>query len=189
MTMQPAGSPGPEQLLFTPGPRLGWTFRSRRDQITPYSEPPPELEQLREQAAARVADAQASWNRARKWGLRPSLIIAVVLIALAACAHTLNSSAPLSTTLITAIVLAAPGTGWAVWRYMQLSMAKDVDPERLYDASHQAWKERAAAWEHGELARMGDTPEWVSAPAPTGHTDVFGGTICVWEAVITVDCA
>lgn len=186
MTMQPAGSPGPEQLLFTPGPRLGWTFRSRRDQITPYSQPPPELEQVREQAAARVADAQRSWDRARKWGLRPSLIVIVVLIALAACAHTLNSSAPLGTTLITAIVLGAPGTGWAVWRFAQLNLARDVDPERQYETARREWEERAATWERGELARMADVPEWVSAQAPSGHTDVFGGTLGGWDALLTV---
>jgi hypothetical protein len=186
MTMQPAGSPGPEQLLFTPGPRLGWTFRSRRDQITPYSEPPPELEQVRQQTAARLADAQQSWDRARKWGLRPSLVVAIVLIALAGCAHAINGNAPLGTTLITAIVLAAPGTGWAIWRYTQRNLAKDIDPERLYDASHQAWQERAAAWERDELARMGDVPEWVSAQPPSGHTDVFGGTLEGWDALLTV---
>jgi hypothetical protein len=186
MTMQSAGSPGPEQLLFTPGPRLGWTFRSRRDQITPYSEPPPELELVRQQAAARLTDAQQSWNRARKWGLRPSLVVAIVLIALAGCAHAINGNAPLGTTIITAIVLAAPGTGWAIWRRMQLNLAKDADPQRLYDASHQAWQERAAGWERDELARMGDVPEWVSAQSPSGHTDVFGGTLGGWDALVTV---
>jgi hypothetical protein len=43
MTMQPAVPQGGittgEKLLFTPGPRLGWVFRSRGQLITPYPSP------------------------------------------------------------------------------------------------------------------------------------------------------
>lgn len=54
MSMQPAVPRGrmaaPGQVLFTPPARLGWTFRSRRDLINPYPEPPPD-ESMRQQAA------------------------------------------------------------------------------------------------------------------------------------------
>jgi hypothetical protein len=186
MTMQPTATPGPAQLLFTPGPRLGWTFRSRRDLVTPYSEPPPDPQAIGREAANRVAAAQQSWDRARKWGLRPSLIVAFILIALAGCAHVISSSAPFGTTFITALVLAAPGTGWAIWRYAQLNLAKDADPRRHYDASHQAWQERASAWERAELERLADVPEWGSADSPSGRTDVFGGTLNGWRSLLTV---
>jgi hypothetical protein len=46
MTLQPAalqdGTAGAEQMLFTPGPRLGWVFRDRRQLISPYAEPGPD---------------------------------------------------------------------------------------------------------------------------------------------------
>jgi hypothetical protein len=45
MTTQPAlqgPATGAERLLFTPGPRLGWTFRDRQQLITPYAEPGPD---------------------------------------------------------------------------------------------------------------------------------------------------
>src|SRR5580692_4192773 len=80
MDQQPAaqrGRPAGERLLFTPPARLGWTFRSRRALITPYGEPPPDPEVIRQQAATRLTAATTSWQRARKWGIRPSLIILV----------------------------------------------------------------------------------------------------------------
>src|ERR1700677_1844378 len=63
MYQQPAaqrGRPARERLLFTPPARLGWTFRSRRALITPYPEPPPDPEVIREQAAARLPPAPAA---------------------------------------------------------------------------------------------------------------------------------
>jgi hypothetical protein len=33
--------PGTEQLLFTPGPRLGWVFRDRQELTAPFPEPQP----------------------------------------------------------------------------------------------------------------------------------------------------
>jgi hypothetical protein len=53
-----------ERLLFTPPARLGWTFRSRHQLISPYAQPPPDPEAIREQSAARLAAATASWQRA-----------------------------------------------------------------------------------------------------------------------------
>jgi hypothetical protein len=188
MTMHPAGTgaPAPEQLLFTPGSRLGWTFRSRRDLIGRYSEPPPELEDLRQQAAMRTAGARRSWERARKWVLRPSLMVTIALLALAGCAHAFNPDAPLDPTLITAVVLAVPGIGWSVWRFAQLNLAKGIDLQRQYQTARHGWEERATTWERDELARMANVPEWASAQPPSGHTDVFGGTLSGWEALLTV---
>jgi hypothetical protein len=188
MTHQPPGpgSPGPGQLLFTPGPRLGWTFRSHRDLIGRYHELPPDPAAISRDAAGQFAVAQRSWERARKWVLRPSLMAAIALAALAGCAHAFNPAAPLAATLMTAIVVAMPGTGWALWRFTQLRIAKSTDPQHLYDASHQAWQDRAAAWEDDQLARVAAVPEWASAPPPSGHTDVFGGTPGGWASLVTV---
>jgi hypothetical protein len=48
MSLQPAPAPGGpvpvgRQLLFTPGPRLGWVFRDRRETALPYPEPRPAM--------------------------------------------------------------------------------------------------------------------------------------------------
>jgi hypothetical protein len=59
MTMQPVVPPGgattAERMLFTPGPRLGWVFRDRRQLVTPYSEPLPDPQAITGQLADRHA--------------------------------------------------------------------------------------------------------------------------------------
>lgn len=102
MTIQPSSGdpkPEPQAMLFTPGPRLGWTYTDHRALISRYSEPPPDLDAIRAQAAARLADAQRRWQRALKWALRPSLMVFVGLLALGGCAHALNPNAPFGTTI------------------------------------------------------------------------------------------
>ena len=107
----------PQAMLFTPGARLGWIFRDRRTLLAPYSEPEPDLEQLREQAAAATAAAQARYARARRWAGKPSLIAAVVLVLLAGCAKAVNSG-DTGRTVLTVLILCAPGLAYtAVCRY------------------------------------------------------------------------
>ncbi len=180
------GTPERQALLFTPGPRLGWTFRDRRSLITPYQEPPPDPDVIREQAAAQLAAAQRSWQRARKWAARPSLIGAVALMALAGCAHAVNPAAPFGTTFLTALVLAAPGLGWTGWRYAQFATARAADPGQQYQDAHEEWSQRAAGYEQAELARLDGQPEWGSAQSPARRTDVFGGTLAGWRSLLTV---
>jgi hypothetical protein len=191
MTIQPlpgdqTPEPEPQAMLFTPGPRLGWTYTDHRSMIARYGEPPPNLEAIKTQAAERLADAERRWQRARRWGLRPSLMVFVALVALGGCAHALNRNAPFGTTILTAFILALPGTGWALWRLAQLNLAKDVDPRRQYQALHEGWRQRAAAHEHAGLAQLAGVPEWGSADSPSRRTDVFGGTLAGWQCLLTV---
>jgi hypothetical protein len=183
----PRGRTAPRQVLFTPPARLGWTFRSRRDLITPYPEPPPDQEAIRRQAAARLAAAQVSWQRARKWGIRPSLIIIIGLTALAGCAHAVSGgSAPFGTTILTGLILGSPGLGWSGWRYAQLSTAKAADPEQQYQQAHQEWAARAAEYEQAEMDSLAEVPQWGSADLPAPRTDVYGGTLAGWSSLLTV---
>jgi hypothetical protein len=186
MTIEPAEKLAPEQILFTSGPRIGWTYRSHRDLIPAYSEPEPSAEAIRSEAEARVAEEQKRWQRALKWGVRPSLIVFVGLMALAGCAHALNPSAPLGTTAITALVLAAPGLGWSAYRFWQLRLAKATDPRHLYEVAHAGWASRAAAFEKAELERVASVPEWGSAVASSRRVDIFGGTLEGWRSLHVV---
>src|ERR1700757_2764925 len=54
-------------LLFTPGPRLGWVFRDRRELVAPYPEPGPSPQLFHERAAAELASAEQSLARAWRW--------------------------------------------------------------------------------------------------------------------------
>jgi hypothetical protein len=191
---QPHGSDGttsteladPRTLLFSGEPRLGWIYRDRRTLCSPFPEPPPDADAMRQQAAARLAAAQQHWQRALKWVLRPSLFILIGLVALGGCAHALNPGAPFGTTILTAVILAIPGTGWTLWRLVQLNLAKDADPQRLYQAAYAGWQQRAAEHEHAELARLGSMPEWDSAAVPARRADIYGGTLIGWRSLLTV---
>jgi hypothetical protein len=189
MHPQPAAPPGRtarERFLLTPPARLGWTFRSRRELISPYAGLPPDPEVIRQGAAARLAAATASWRRARKWGIRPSLIIFISLTVLAGCAHAINPAAQSGPVILTALVLASPGFGWAGWRYAQYSAARAADPRQQYQAAHGQWASRAAEHERSELDRVADVPEWGSAELRTPRTDIYGGTLTGWRSLLTV---
>ncbi len=54
--------PGDERTVQTR--RLGWTFRDRDANVTPYSEPPPDPELLHKQMTERAAFAQSACARA-----------------------------------------------------------------------------------------------------------------------------
>jgi len=188
MYQQPAqgGRAARDRLLFTPPARLGWTFRSRRALITPYAEPPPDPEMIRQRATARLAAAGTSWQRAKKWGISPSLIILVAFIALAGCAHAINPASSSGVTILTAFILAAPGLGWAGLRYAQLSSARATDPRYVYQAEHGQWAVRAAEHERAELDRLAEVPEWGSVELAAPRTDVYGGTLAGWRSLLTV---
>jgi hypothetical protein len=183
MTMQPAT---PEQVLFTPGPRLGWTFRDRRDLISRYPEPAPDAEAISREAAQRLAGARRSWRWSATWVLRPSLFVMIALLALGGCAHAFNPRVPFAAIAIAAVILAAPGTGWALWRLARLHMARTAGPRRQYEIARAGWEARATAWEGGQLERLAGIPEWGSAASPSRHTDVFGGTLEGWRSLLTV---
>ena len=85
MSLRPdptAAGPAPtgRQLLFTPGPRLGWVFRDRRETALPYSEAQPNPRVIQAQAASRAAEAEQSWARAWRWAGKPSIALAVILV-------------------------------------------------------------------------------------------------------------
>jgi hypothetical protein len=182
----PRGRAARHRLLFTPPVRLGWTFRSRGSLIAPYGEPPPDPQLIAEQAATRLTAATVSWQRAKKWGIRPSLILFIALVMLAGCAHAVSPQAQAGGAIVTAFVLAAPGLAWAGWRYAQYNAAKTADPRHLYQAAQTQWAGRVAEHEQAELDRVAEVPEWGSAELRTPRTDVYGGTLAGWRSLLTV---
>ncbi len=89
MSVQPALPAGRAlERLFTPGIRLGWTFRDRNGLIAPYPEPEPDPERLA-QADCRTGRrcTQARYARARRWVIKPSLALGLLLLLLAGYAE------------------------------------------------------------------------------------------------------
>jgi len=96
------------ELLFTPGPRLGWVFRDRRELATPYHEPEPSQQAIQSQASERAAAAERALARAWRWVGKPSIALAVILVVLAGCAKSVSGSFNLGLTAITMVVLCVP---------------------------------------------------------------------------------
>jgi len=190
MSLQPAPAPGGpvpagRQLLFTPGPRLGWVFRDRRETATPYPEPRPDPRLIQAHAAAVAAQAERSWTRAWKWAGKPSIALAVILVLGAGCQTSVEGNFNLGLTLVTVVVLCGPGLGYAGWCWLRREQSRTV-PEQAYRQALAGWEERVAGHENAELARLASQPEWGSAFAPGRRTDVFGGTLAGWQGLLTV---
>jgi hypothetical protein len=178
--------PGREQLLFTPGPRLGWVFRDRRELAVPYPEPQPSPQVIQTQAATRTATADQALARAWRWTGKPSIALAALLAVLAGCSKSVSGSFNLGLTAITIIVLCGPGLAYTGWCWLRRDQARDVTPADEYQQALAEWGQRAAEHETAELARLGGQPEWGSVISPGSRTDVFGGTLAGWQALLVV---
>jgi hypothetical protein len=183
-----AAGPAPtgRQLLFTPGPRLGWVFRDRREIAPAYSEPQPNPRVIQAQAAARAAGAEQAWARTWRWAGKPSIALAVILVLLAGCQKSVSGSFSPGLTLITVVVLCGPGLGWTGWCWLRRDQARATTPEQEYRQALAEWEQRAAGHESAELARLAGQPEWGTVLIPGHRTDIFGGTLAGWQALLTV---
>lgn len=190
MTMQPADPQGgisaDERLLFAGGPRLGWVFRDRRGLITPYAEPGPDPQLMAGQVAARRQRAQRAWRWSLLWVARPFLPLALVAYALSVLVRDADHHAHTGGLVVVAAVLAAAGVAWPAWCFATIMLAGDADPERMYQAALGGWRQRAQEHEQAELARVGAVPEWTSAGSPALRTDIYGGTLGGWQALLAV---
>jgi hypothetical protein len=185
----PAAGPAPpvgQDLLFTPGPRLGWVFRDRRELAVPYPEPEPSPHAIQEDAAARIDAAEQAWQRTWKWVGKPSIGLALLLVVLAGCARSASGNFSLGLTAVTFVALCGPGFAWTGWQWLRREQARDVTPEQEYHQAVADWYQRATWHEAAELARLTAVPEWGSANVPARRTDVFGGTLAGWQALLTV---
>ena len=178
--------PGRQQLLFTPGPRLGWVFRDRRELAVPYPEPQPSPQVFQSQAATRAATADQALARAWRWVGRPSIALAVLLAVLAGCEKSASGSFNPGLTAVTIIVLCGPGLAYTGWCWLRRDQARDVTPADEYQQVLAEWGQRAAEHETAELVRLGNQPEWGSVISPGSRTDVFGGTLAGWQALLVV---
>jgi hypothetical protein len=190
MTVQPVGPQGPvtgaEDLLFTPGPRIGWTFRDRRQLVTRYAEPEPSEQRIARQVAARLARAERAARFSLRWVARPCLPLAAALYLLGALAREVTHRAHPGALAALPVVLAVAGVAWPAWCLARLAQARHTDPAQAHRVAVQQWRRRASGHEQAELARLDRVPEWNSACSPALRTDVYGGTLDGWRALLTV---
>jgi hypothetical protein len=180
------GVAGAERLLFTRGPRLGWTFRDRRQLIARYDEPKPDPQAIATRLAARRAKAQRAWSFAVKWVARPLLPLALVLYALGVLTGDATHHRQGGNLTALSITLAAVGLAWPAWCLVRLLYAQNWDPVRVHQAAVSGWHHRAQEHEQAELARIDGVPEWASAGSPGLRTDIYSGTLGGWQSLLAV---
>ena len=102
----PSAGPAPpasQDLLFTPGPRLGWVFRDRRELAAPYPEPEPS-------GLPSFGVPPASWPDVRGL-LAPALTVALICVAqTAATVRAPNAGAHASMDFNRDLADSGPGT-------------------------------------------------------------------------------
>ncbi len=180
MTIEP-GDP-----LFTPGPRLGWVFRDRRELAVPYPEPEPDPEAIGARLASQAAAADKALSRAWKWTGKPSIGLAILLVVVASASRLLDGSYHVTGLAGAFCVACLPGLGYTGWCWLRRGRRRNAAPEREYQQALAEWDQRAAGHEARETARLAGQPEWSSMIVPAPRTDVFGGTLAGWQGLLTV---
>jgi hypothetical protein len=175
-----------QDLLFTPGPRLGWVFRDRRELAAPYPEPGPSQNDFRAHTTARAAAADRALARAWRWAGWWSTGLALILALATSCSASGWAGPDAKVNAITIIVLCGPGMAWTTWGWVQRNQARALAGDQDYQQAQAAWGQRAAQHEATELGRLSGMPEWGSVIIPASRTDVFGGTLAGWQALLTV---
>ena len=190
MTMLPAdsqhGITEAGHLLFTPGPRLGWTFHDRHQLISRYGEREPDPQLTTRRVEARLARAERATRFSLRWVARPCLPLAVALYALGALAREVTHRPHPGGLAALPVMLAVAGAGWPAWCLVRLLRARAADPARVHQAAVRRWRQRADEHEQAELARLAGVPEWDTACSPALRTDVYGGTLGGWQALLAV---
>src|ERR1700678_3573116 len=135
------------ERLFTPGARLGWIFRDLRTIVAPYPEAEPDPGWWRKRAARRARAAQARYDRARRWTVRPSLAGGLLLLLLAGLAHGSHHPDEAWAALLAAAAFGGSGLGYTAgcWYTCRRDQAAAAQPEQDYDQAHAEWRRRARA--------------------------------------------
>jgi hypothetical protein len=196
MTVWPTPNPGQQgaaladrrAALFTAGPRLGWAFRDRSLLVAPFPEPEPDLDAMRTDAERRATDAAASYRRFRRFLGLPSTLVLVLLLLADGCQANLSGSSPVASDVFV-LIICAPGMAitFRTWQRARQAAAAVSQVGGQHQQALGAWRHRAEAWRQAELSRLATAVEWGSAvlPAGTPRTDVFGGSLRGWQALLT----
>jgi hypothetical protein len=184
MSVQPVLAGRALERLFSPGIRLGWTFRDRSSTGTPYLEPAPDPELVSKQIAERVAITQSRYARARRWVIKPALLLGLLTLLLAGYENGTHHAGTGYAALAVAVIITGSGLGYTIRSWWRKSRAAAARPDRSYGKALKAWQQRAAAHQQAELARTGDVPGWSAASPPALRTDVFGGSLAGWQALL-----
>lgn len=183
-------------LLFSPDPRLGWVFRDRWAFYAPFTEPPPQPQQLPPYLQQQVVQTRQVLDGHRRRTLPLSVTGFVILALFSACSagdyEWGKTSIPLGSFAL-ALVCLAPGVvltsiaanAWRNARDAYETARRSV--EGAYAVGMRDWQARKHQHETAERGKANARPEWgaVVRPLSRRRLDVFGGTLWSWEALLT----
>ena len=141
-------------------------------------------------AAPRHAEtAWIAYLKTRAYVGVPSFIaLAAILIVGAAQAAVHGGAAPWAA-LVVAVILV--GSGIVVTAWLRAQAHRAAAPAILADGGYQqalaTWQQQAHEWEQSQTGQRNDAPRWISVGLPDGclRTDVFGGRLAGWQALLT----
>ncbi len=175
--------------LFTPGPRLGWVFRDRRQLAAPFPEPRPDLDAMRAAAVQQAESAEKAYRKIRRFLGIPSTLLFIVLLLANGCAANISGSGPPVVGDLIALAICGPGMTLTFlrWRKARHAAAAVTGVPDDHQRAAAAWQQREEAWQRAELGRLDHVDEWGSAEVPAAalRTDVFGGSLRGWQALLT----
>jgi hypothetical protein len=144
---------------------------------------------MRAAAAQQAEEADKAYRKIRKFLGIPSTLLFVVLLLANGCAANISGSGPPVVSDLIALVICGPGMTLTFLRWRKARQAA-ATVSRVADDHQRAtavWQQREEAWQRAELTRLEQVDEWGSAMLPSGtlRTDVFGGSLRGWQALLT----
>lgn len=170
------------EALFTPGERLGWTFRDRNIFRRPFPEPPPQAPWIPPQALAAAARARDGLL----WGLWRVIYITALIAAPILCLGAFLNFRLDFLALVAVVIMQIP-IAFVVTRYA-LTRFRPQRIQRQHQRALAAWQSRLTHFDQAEWHRVAPIQEWGPAIAPTGNRriDVIGGDPRGWRALLTI---
>jgi hypothetical protein len=112
-----------------------------------------------------------------------------VLLLANGCASNISGSGPPVVSDLIALVICGPGITLTVlrWRKARQAAAAAGRVAGDHERAVASWQQSEEAWQRAELSRLDGVDEWGSAQLPGGtlRTDVFGGSLRGWQALLT----
>ena len=181
--------------LLAPGERLGWTFRDRNLLRRAFPEPAPVLAAVPPQVHAAADRARQRLGRRLGLGIGFGLLVTGFLGCCAGVVGGPSGDAASATPVWLFAGLAGLATvavvGVVIGHYVNATSQVGRVEAQLRARHGQelaGWRQRLAGFEAAEQQRVDAMLEWgAAAPAPgSRRTDVVGGTLWGWEALLTV---
>ncbi|GAA0716009.1 hypothetical protein Drose_37115 [Dactylosporangium roseum] len=187
MDVPPVHSPAVfPAVLFTPGERLGWSFRDPGVHQRPFPKPEPQVEPVPQRLHT---VAEQAWARTRRRLLRISgrAVLVTAAVGLAGAVFHLPMRGP----FLALLGFTAGVTGVIVaWGYRRHTAVRRAERRRRRRHARRlaAWRVERAAFDAAERERVAAYPRWgAAAPAPGARRiDVIGGNLWAWEALLAV---